>query len=162
MVMRASLIILDHSRQATRGNKMSTFRSRLTVSDLRSCKRIFKNYLSTLMMRSSNDILYTSLHMNPEDIDVTADFSPTDGSPDMVPEPMTDDYNIFQRDIILYSQLMSQMTIDQSVGTSSIQYEPPRTLSSDTLAPLPEFQRPNYMKSKAQMTSPWNPTERHK
>jgi hypothetical protein len=34
--------------------------------------------------------------MNLEDIDVTADFSPTDDSPDLVPEPMTDDYNIFQ------------------------------------------------------------------
>jgi hypothetical protein len=64
--------------------------------------------------------------MNLEDIDITADDPQTDDPPDSVREPMTDDYDIFQGDVMSYSQLMSQMSIDSSTDTSSTQYEPTR------------------------------------
>jgi hypothetical protein len=52
------------------------------------------------------------------DIDVIVDDPSMDGPSDSVPEPMTDDYDIFLENIISYSQLMSHMSINTSVGTS--------------------------------------------
>jgi hypothetical protein len=71
--------------------------------------------------------------MDPEDIDISAADSLTDGPPDPTPEPMTDDFNIFQEDFMSYSQLMGQMTLDPSVGTSCT--EAHHTLSYDALGP---------------------------
>jgi hypothetical protein len=62
--------------------------------------------------------------MNPKDIAITVDDPLMDGSPDPLPKPTTDDYDRFQGDMMLYSQLMSQMSIDPSVGTSGTKYEP--------------------------------------
>jgi hypothetical protein len=79
--------------------------------------------------------------MDPEDIDISAADSLTDGPPDPTPEPMTDDFNIFQEDFMSYSQLMGQMTLDPSVGTSCT--EAHHTLSYDALGPstqVPETQ----------------------
>jgi hypothetical protein len=50
--------------------------------------------------------------MNSEDIDVIAEDPPTDDPLGPVPKPTTDDYDIFQGDVMLYSQLMIQMSID--------------------------------------------------
>jgi hypothetical protein len=58
---------------------------------------------------------------------------------------MTDDFDIFQGDVMLYSQLISQMTLNLSVGTSGTQYEAPRASSYDTSGPstrVPETQAP--------------------
>jgi hypothetical protein len=63
--------------------------------------------------------------MNSEDINVSTDDPPMDVPPDPVPSPTTNEFVIFQRDVMSYSQLMSQMIIDPSVGTSDIQYEAP-------------------------------------
>jgi hypothetical protein len=52
-----------------------------------------------------------------------------DEPPNLEPERMTNDYDIFQGDVMLYSQLISQMSIDPSVDTSDTQYEPARTSS---------------------------------
>jgi hypothetical protein len=52
-----SLAIHSHSREGTREKRMSTFRSRLTISDWRVCGSIFKNYLPTPMTRSFNNII---------------------------------------------------------------------------------------------------------
>jgi hypothetical protein len=45
---------------------------------------------------------------------------------------MTDDYDIFRGDVMSYSKLMSQITIDQSVGTFDTQYEPSHASSYHT------------------------------
>jgi hypothetical protein len=65
---------------------------------------------------------HTCLPTNP-DIDVTIDDPLSDVPPDPIPEPSTDDYDIFQRVVMSYSQFMNQMSIDPSVGTSGTQYE---------------------------------------
>jgi hypothetical protein len=44
-----------------------------------------------------------------------------------------------------YSQLMSEMTLGPSVGTSSIQYEAPRISSYDTPATPPKCQRRKHL-----------------
>jgi hypothetical protein len=86
----------------------------------------FSQFKFTFFSNNVNIFFYhTYLPTNSEDIDVTIDDPPTDGLPDPIPKPMTDDYDIFQGDIISYSQLMSQMSIDPSVGTFNTQYEPP-------------------------------------
>jgi hypothetical protein len=59
-----------------------------------------------------------------------------DDPPNPVPKPMTDDYDIFQGDVMLYSHLMCQMSINVSVGTSGTQYEPPCPLSYHTSDPF--------------------------
>jgi hypothetical protein len=57
-----------------------------------------------------------------------------DDSPESAPELMTDDFDIFHGDIESYPQLLSQMTLNPSVGTFGIQYEAPHALSYDTLS----------------------------
>jgi hypothetical protein len=47
-------------------------------------------------------------------------------------EPMTDEFDLFQRDFTPYSQLMSQMTLDLGADTSGTQYEAPHASSYDT------------------------------
>jgi hypothetical protein len=74
--------------------------------------------------------------MNLENINVTVDVPPTDDPPDPVLELTTDDYDIFQGDVISYFQFMSQMSINLSVGTSSTQYEPPCVSSYRILDPF--------------------------
>jgi hypothetical protein len=76
--------------------------------------------------------LIAQVLMDSEDIDISVDDSSTDGPPVPMPEPMTDDFDIFQGDFISYSQLMSQMTLDPDAGTFGTQYEAPRALSYDT------------------------------
>jgi hypothetical protein len=56
--------------------------------------------------------------MNSKNIDIFVDDSPTDDPPSLVLELMTDDFDIFQRDVMSYSQVMSQMTLDPSADTS--------------------------------------------
>jgi hypothetical protein len=60
------------------------------------------------------------LPTNYEDIDIFVDDPPNDCPPDPASEPMIDDFDIFQRNIMSYSQLMSQMTLNLSVGTTGI------------------------------------------
>jgi hypothetical protein len=62
---------------------------------------------------------------------------------------MTDEFDLFQEDFTLYSQLMSQMTLDPGVGTSGTQYEAPRMSSYDTpdsSTRVPETQAPTNAK----------------
>jgi hypothetical protein len=74
--------------------------------------------------------------MNLEDIDIFIDDPPTNGPSNPTSEPTTDDFDIFQGDIISYSQLMSQMTLDPSADTFGTQYEDPRASSYDTPDPF--------------------------
>jgi hypothetical protein len=59
-----SLIIHDHLRQGTRKKRTSTFSYRRIVSDSRVWENIFKNCLSTPMMRPSDDIVFTIIKFN--------------------------------------------------------------------------------------------------
>jgi hypothetical protein len=56
--------------------------------------------------------------MNSKNIEIFVDDSPTDDPPSLMLELMTDDFDIFQRDVMSYSQVMSQMTLDPSADTS--------------------------------------------
>jgi hypothetical protein len=83
--------------------------------------------------------------MDPEDIDIFALNPLTDDLADSAPEVMTDNFDIFQGDFPLESDLMSQMTLDPSAGTSGTQYEAPCASSYDTFVPstrVPETQVP--------------------
>jgi hypothetical protein len=86
---------------------------------------------------------YKGLSTNTEDIDIFTDDPLIDGLPDTVSEPTTNDFDIFQVDVLSYFQLMSQMTLNLSVGSFGTQYEDSRTSSYDTLGPstqVPETQ----------------------
>jgi hypothetical protein len=63
--------------------------------------------------------------MDPEDIDISADDRPMGGPPNSVPEPTTDEFDLFQKDFMSYSQLMRQMSLDPDAGTSGTQYDAP-------------------------------------
>jgi hypothetical protein len=87
----------------------------------------------------------TGLLIDPEDIDISAADCPTHDPPDPVPEPTTNEFGLFQGDFILYSQLMSHMTLDPGVRTSGTQYEAHHALSFDNPDPstrVPETQTP--------------------
>jgi hypothetical protein len=56
----------------------------------------------------------------------------TDDPPDLAPEPMTNDFDIFHENVKSYFQLLSQMTIDPSVNTFGTQYEASCASSYDT------------------------------
>jgi hypothetical protein len=73
--------------------------------------------------------------MNSEDIDITTDNPSTDDLSDPTSKPTTDDFDIFQGYVISYSQLLSQIILDQSAGTTSTQYTTHRASSYDTSGP---------------------------
>jgi hypothetical protein len=84
--------------------------------------------------------------MDPEDIDISADDRPISGPPDPAPEPTTDEFDLFPEDFMLYSRLISQMSLDSGVGTSGTQYDALRASSYDTPGPstrVPETQAPS-------------------
>jgi hypothetical protein len=65
-----------------------------------------------------------------------------------------------------YSQIMSQMRINLTVGTSSIQYEAPRASSYDTPdsstrvfdTQAPQVQRHNHSRREIQLRDTYNPS----
>jgi hypothetical protein len=64
----------------------------------------------------------------------------------------------FHGDFMSYSQLMSQMTLDLSVGTSDTQYEAPRASPYDIPDPftqVPETQAPSDVRHKCQRHEIW-------
>jgi hypothetical protein len=81
-----------------------------------------------------------------EGIDISADDRPMSGPPNPASEPTTDEFDLFQGDFMSYSQLMSQMSLDPGVETSSTQYDAPRASSYHTPGPstrVPETQAPS-------------------